>query len=449
MRETAGKECEKQLLKTAKNGYSSSVEGIYLPRVLDQNLADRLDNFPALLISGPRAAGKTTSAMRLAASMLRLDTPAVAEVVRADPDAALRRMEEPLLLDEWQEVPTVLGAVKRAVDADPRPGRFLLTGSVEADLAAATWPGTGRVVRSVMYPLACREIDGAGDGGGLLPILLAGSLDDVRVPPGAPDVDEYVDLALRGGFPEPVFRLSERLSREWYDGYVDQIVTRDAKLVAGRRPALLRQYLEVLALSTAGLPADTTLFEGAGINKDTARGYDDLLQSLFVYEPVRAWLSNRLNRLLKRPKRYVLDVGVAAAAGRFDATAILGDADLLGRTLDTFVAAQIRPELVTVPGAPRLHHLRAEGGRRESDLVLDAGNGRIVGIEVKASSAPTSRDARHLAWLRDQLGDRFVRGVVFHTGPLPFELDERIWALPICAFWARSADGFRVTNRLR
>jgi hypothetical protein len=84
----------------------------------------------------------------------------------------------------------------------------------------------------------------------------------------------------------------------------------------------------------------------------------------------------------------------------------------------------------------QLHHLRTEAGRAEIDLLLDLGAGRLVGIEVNAGSAPTRRDARHLAWLRDELGEPFVRGVVFHIGPHPFELDERIWALPIAALWA-------------
>ena len=115
----------------------------YVPRLADARLRELLGGLPAVMVTGPRAAGKTTSARRLAASVLRLDDPGVAAVVVADPDAALRRLPEPILIDEWQEVPQVLGAVKRAVDDEPRPGRFVLTGSVQADLTASMWPGTG------------------------------------------------------------------------------------------------------------------------------------------------------------------------------------------------------------------------------------------------------------------------------------------------------------------
>jgi predicted AAA+ superfamily ATPase len=84
----------------------------------------------------------------------------------------------------------------------------------------------------------------------------------------------------------------------------------------------------------------------------------------------------------------------------------------------------------------RRTNLRTEAGRQEVDLVLDLGAGRLVGVEVKAGTAPTRKDARHLIWLRDELGESFVRGVIFHTGRQPFELDDRIWALPIATLWA-------------
>src|SRR3954452_17855133 len=105
----------------------------YVARMLDSELAEVLTAHPAVLVVGPRACGKTTTTRRLCRSILRLDVPAQAAVVRADPDAALRALDEPILVDEWQVVPEVLGAVKRAVDDDPRPGRFILTGSSQTD----------------------------------------------------------------------------------------------------------------------------------------------------------------------------------------------------------------------------------------------------------------------------------------------------------------------------
>jgi predicted AAA+ superfamily ATPase len=389
------------------------------------------------MVTGPRAAGKTTTMRRLAADVLRLDDPGTAAVVAADPDAALRRMREPLLIDEWQEVPQILGAVKRAVDEDAQPGRFLLTGSVEADLTSTMWPGTGRVVRVVLHGLTRREISAATGAPGVLSAAQRGDLGAVRMPPEAPDLNGYVALAGVSGFPEPALRLPPTVRRTWLDSYLEHVVTRDV-LTAGRSrdPVRLRGYLEALALSTAGLPTDTTLYEAAGIDKRTADAYDRLLSALFLLDLVPTWTSNRLSRLVKRSKRYLVDSAVAMAAARIDETSVLSDPDLLGRILDTFVVAQLRPEIDLLQPRARLHHLRTEAGRHEVDIVIDLGGGRLIAAEVKAASAPTIKDARHLTWLREELGESFVRGIVFHTGRQPFELDTRIWALPIATLWA-------------
>ncbi|MHB8294653.1 MAG: ATP-binding protein [Acidimicrobiales bacterium] len=417
-----------------------SVTASYRPRMADGYLAELCAEFAAVMITGPRAVGKTTTAAQHAKQIVRLDQPGPAAAYRSDPDAALRRAGRPVLLDEWQEVPEVLAAVKRAVDQDSTPGQFVLTGSVRADLGNETWAGTGRVVRMGMYPLAERELRGVLDPErpSFLARLARTGADDLLVPPNPPNIDGYVALALRGGFPEVAYRVrTERARSTWLMSYLDDLVTRDAAaLDSAKDPVKLRRYLTVLALNNAGVPSDVTLYQAADVNAKTAAGYDQLLRNLYVLDIVPAWASNRLSRLVKQGKRYLLDPGLAMAAAGLDVSTILSDGDLVGRCFDAFATAQLRPEIALSQPRPVLHHLRAEGGRREVDLVVELGAQRVIGLELKASSAPTKDDARHLSWLRQQLGRNFLAGVVIHSGPAVYELGERVYAVPLCALWS-------------
>jgi uncharacterized protein len=407
----------------------------YVPRLTDSKLSSLIRAVPAVMVTGPRACGKTTSAMRFAADVIRLDDPQVADAVRANPDAVLRQAVEPLLIDEWQEVPAILGAIKRSVDINGDTGRFILTGSVEASLTAAMWPGTGRVINLVLETLTQREITSGCSGTGLLPQLIAGNLDAISA--RNLQLDDYLGLAIQSGFPEPVFRLDPITRTDWLESYLDHVVARDVKDGdLGRDPIRLRRYLEVLGLSTSGLPNEATLTAAAGLNHRTAVDYDKALRSLYLIDHVPAWSTNRLTQLNKGAKRYFSDAGLAMAAARVNLQSVMRNGDLMGRMLDTFVAQQLRPEVALLQPKARLHHLRTEGGRQEIDLIIDLGPDQIIGIEIKATSAPTRRDAKHLMWLRERLGEKMIRGVVFHTGRFPYELDERIWALPISALWS-------------
>lgn len=416
--------------------YGPGVSASYVRRLHDDQLPELLAAHPAILLVGPRAAGKTTTARRYAASVVRLDRPAEAAAFAADPDAALARLDRPVLLDEWQAVPDVLGAVKRAVDDDSRPGRFLLTGSVRSDLDAQIWPGTGRLIRVSLHGLNQREVATATALTNPIDVLAEGDPMALGEPISAPDLPGYISLALRGGFPEATLRLDGRERDRWLESYLDQILTRDAAGLSGRDPTRMARYFEVLALNSAGIVADSTIYEAAGIDRKTALAYERLLVNLFVLDVVPAWLTNRLSRLVKTPKRYVMDPSLVGAALRADEAAVMRDGDLMGRMLDTFVAAQLRPEVEVSARRPRLFHLRDKNGRHEIDLLAELGGDRVVAVEVKASASPARRDAAHLEWLRDRLGVRFLAGAVLHTGARAFPLSDRIAAVPIATLWS-------------
>ena len=414
----------------------------YRDRLVETLLRDRLEQLSALLVVGPRAAGKSTTLERFVKTVVRLDRPAEAAAFEADPDAALAALEEPALLDEWQNVPQVLGAVRRAVEKSPGPGRFIVTGSVNAELENQVWPGTGRLTRVPMYPMTVREQLGGAAGHSFLDRVIAG--DELRPAAHSPDLNGYLELALRSGFPHAALNLTGSSRADWLESYISDLLTHDVAQIDGRSAGSgrrrdshrLRRYFSAYALNSAGLAEHTTIFTAAGVTRPTAELYEELLEDLFVTERIDAWWSNQLKRLTQQPKRYVIDAALMAAVLRVDAAGAMRDGNILGRIIDTFVAAQLRPERVISEARPGLFHLRTKNNRQEIDLLAEVSSGQLIAFEVKAGSAPGSEDARHLAWLRDQNPTQFVAGIVFHTGPDTFRLGDRISAAPISCLWA-------------
>ena len=405
----------------------------YVPRLVDTLLEEYLDELPAVMVIGPRACGKTTTATRRARTVVRLDS-GDAAAFRASPDAALRGRDEPVLLDEWQMVPEVLGAVKRAVDTDRRSGRYLITGSARTDAADRFWPGTGRVVMLRMYPLTVAE-QRQRPVRPFIDRVVAGEPLTGAAGPG--DLRDCLQLALRGGFPEPALELGGSTARAWLESYADQVALRDAR-THGETPdaGRLQRYLEAYAINSAGIAHHKTLYDAAGISRKTAIAYERLLRDLMVVDELPAWSTNRLKRLSRTPKRYVVDPGLLAGILRVGIDDVLADSRLLGSAIDTFVVAQLRAEAVVARSRYRLSHLREQDGRREVDVIAELGGGRVVGIEIKTAAGVGRSDARHLVWLSEAMGDRFAAGVVLHTGRDTFELADRIVAAPISALWA-------------
>ncbi len=409
-----------------------------MPRIVDATLSAGLHNFAGILITGPRAVGKTRTGLRFAASQLRLDDPDDRHLCQADPMGAIIR-PSPLLIDEWQMVPEVLRAVKRRIDDGSGPGTFLITGSARNDLLADMWPGTGRLIRLPLWGLVGRERFGDA---------AARSLFDrwndherrFSVPINPPMLRDYIEIALTSGFPEATFITGEREKARWLDSYFQAIVTRDLPSlhVGSGRPKDTRQfrrYLESYALNTAGVVAHSTVHSRVGIDRRTANSYLDTSVTLGIIDELPPWAGNRRKRLvLERVKRHFADPGLAAAAAGLTVDDVYSIGDFRGRILDTFITAQLRVE-AEAAGRVRLFHLRTANGDHELDLIAERGP-HLYAFEYKAGRSPTRHDARHLIWFRDKVaGERFRGGVLFHTGPHRHQLDRDIEAVPIAGLW--------------
>jgi uncharacterized protein len=403
----------------------------YVQRHVDSRLDALLDEAPAILLTGARGVGKTTTALRRVAEVARLDVPATATAWRSDPDAMLAAAATPLLIDEWQFVPEVLGAVKRSVDAAPSPGRFIVAGSAGSDRAPTTWPGTGRLVRLQMRSLTQAEVSGttATD-------LVARLTDQAAMTSAVSDwsVVDYARSALAGGFPATATS-SAGFRQAWLDSYIEQIATRDIpSLGGGVSPAGLTRFLEAHAAVAPAVVTNESLQAASGVSRNTADTYERRLIDIGIVTVLPPWWSNRLKRLTKSPKRTLTDTGLLAALLRVDLPAVLNDGLLLGRLFEAFVIAQIEPQVALWPRS-RLHHVRTQEGRHEIDLLVEFPDGRLFGIEVKATAAPTPADARHLDWLAAEVGDRWAGGVVLCAGPRSYRLTGNHWAVPASYLW--------------
>ncbi len=394
-----------------------------------------LPEFPAVLVVGPRGCGKSTSMGQFVDTVVDLSIPGTRTSATEDPDGVLAASPGRVLIDEWQEAPEILGAVKRAVDADPSstPGRFIITGSVRAPYQAATWPGTGRFIRIRMYGLTQTELE---NDNSYNPIDTLFSESAPKYAKSELRRSDYFARIVAGRFPDVVGR-AERARSRWFDSYVEQLVDRDAAQVAGGNPQArkLRAVLSSCAARTGQELNKEATARDADVAKGTADTYISLLEDLQIVVRVAPWHSKRLQRLNRSPKIHITDPGLAAHLLNTGSASLGRDATLVGQLFETFVVTELRTHLETVNRSTELFHLRNRDGK-EVDVVLER-HGEVVGLEVKSSTKVDRTDAKGLLWLRDQLRDDFRYGAVLYTGEFPFQIDDRIWALPMSSLWRR------------
>lgn len=419
--------------------------GDYRRRCLDDELDELLGALPAIALEGPKGVGKTATAQRRAATTVRLDEPAPRQIAEADHTRVLSG-RGPVLLDEWQRVPALWDAVRRAVDDGDPPGPFLLTGSAAPAEDPQRHSGAGRIDVLRMRPMALSErldleptvslqalLRGGPEAvGGESPLKLA----------------DYTEEILRSGFPG-IRSLSGRARRVRLDGYVSRIIDREFADELGqpvRRPDTLRRWMMAYAAATSTTTSLEKIRDAATHNeatpaKTTVLAYRDALVRLFILDPVDGWAPthNHLKRLTQSAKHHLADPALAAALlgvtedkllqGEGGLAALPRDGTFLGALFESLVTLSVR--VFAQAAEAQVRHLRTRSGDREVDLIVQGRAGEIVAIEVKLSATVDDAHVTHLRWLRDRLGDELRAAVVITTGPQAYRRADGILVVPL------------------
>ena len=404
------------------------------PRFVERRAEEALADTPVVLIVGPRRAGKTTLVRKMAEegrTYITLDDRTVLDAALSDPNGFIRGLDR-AIVDEIQRAPDLLLAIKRSVDEDRRPGRFLLTGSANVmTLPRVADSLAGRIETIRMLPLARAEI--AGTAPTFLDRLFEGRLEGERK---AVIGDDLVRLALLGGFPEAIERESERRRQAWARSYLTSALTRDLRDIAEiERLAELPKFVRLLAEYSGRLVNYSQFGSEIDVSHKTGQRYVALLEQVFLVSTLQPWYTNALKRIAKTPKLHFLDSGLLAAVRGLSFDRVRADRGELGALLESFVFSEVLKLMTASDQRLTAYHFR-DRQMREVDIVLERDDGTIAGIEVKAAATVRSGDFAGLRTLADACKERFACGVVLYDSADFVPFGENLAAAPLSCLWA-------------
>lgn len=391
-----------------------------------------------VLVNGARQAGKSTladlvSAHRPGSEFRSLDQSQWLAAARDDPTGFVRH-DGLLVVDEIQRAPELFLALKYEVDVDPRPGRYLLTGSARI-LGLKQLPDAlpGRMETIELWPFSQGEIERQPDRFAERIFSVCDSqLPDLP----ATNRNELALRIIRGGFPAAVERTDEHRRTRLLAGYVTDLIDRDIRQLSDiGRGEELRRMLQLVAARTGQLLVASQLANDLSVSGRTVLRYLELCEEIFLIKRVPAWSSNLAKRVISSPKVAFVDSGVAAyLLGQSSRRLSELTSTALGPLLKGFVLMELARQLTWADDEIRLYHYRTKDGV-EVDAVLETNDGRIAGVEVKGSATVTSADFHGLRHLQSQAGDAFTAGVVLYAGDASVSFGPGLKALPVSALW--------------
>ena len=407
------------------------------PRNLKNELLDSVQHSPVLLINGARQTGKSTLAKGLFAAKSRpgyitLDDIATLDLAKSSPKTFLQGLDKRIIIDEVQRAPELFLSIKESIDNNRQAGRYILTGSANVlTLPKLSESLAGRMEIHTIWPLSQGEIRGKQEC----------FVDEIFQTKKIPQVQEtqlpeLLKMLVTGGYPSALERGTQRLRENWFNGYLSSIIERDVRALSEiERLTQLPDLLSLIASRSGGTENLADLSRSLALPYMTLKRYLGLLEAVYLVVPLNAWSHNIGKRLVKAPKLYINDSGLLCHLLRRDSKALETDRPLLGLVFENFVCMELLKQISWSQLRPRMYHFRTTDTRHEVDFVLEAADGRIVGIECKASANISQENFKGLRVLAEQAGKKFHRGIIIYNGSNVLMFADNLYAVPVSALW--------------
>jgi predicted AAA+ superfamily ATPase len=413
---------------------------ILIKRNIEELAQETVSDTPVTVIQGARQVGKSTLAKILASSLdsrqLTFDNTTVLQAAKEDPLGFVEQYRRgTLVIDEVQLYPQILRSIKLSVDEDRRPARFIITGSADLlHITGANESLAGRAETIRLFPFSQGELQGYRED--FVKAALSSDVHAFHNQANLVTREDYAATITRGGYPEAVCREGRR-RRAFFKNYLVGVVDHDAVELSGLA------HLEKLSLLFSLLSAQTTtelvkanLAKLVQIPETSITSYIRLLQDLCLISELPAWGRSMTKRAIGRSKITLNDTGVASYLNGMSEASLaeITHGEMFGQLLENLVVSELLKQQAWSEIEYSLFHYR-DKDQREVDIVVELNDGRVLGIEVKATQSVSRKHFSGLRYLRDTLSERFVLGIVLYTGQESLSYGDRLAALPLCSVW--------------
>lgn len=406
----------------------------YVQRLINAKIAEAMTDTPVIFLAGSRQTGKTTLVRKLAEQQgmeyCTLDDNATLLSAKQDPISFIQSLNT-AVIDEVQRAPELLLALKKTVDEDRRPGRFLLTGS--ANLMALPQVAdslAGRMETLKLYPFSQSELHNRNSNW-----LDAIFNDEILQASQAETGADLVNIVLQGGFPEMRSRQTPKRRNAWAKQYLDALLLRDVRDIAeidklDQLPRLLR----ALANYAGQMCNFSQLGAELGLNHKTIANYINIFEQIFLLKRIPAFAKTNLKRLIKTPKLQFIDSGLLSNLLGLSADSVAKDRNQFGHVLETFVYGELLKHQSLAEQDYEILYFR-DHAQNEVDFVIENAQGELVAIEVKASATLQKSDFKGLNKFSELVPNKFKMGILFYDGKQTLPMGNNNWAVPIASLW--------------